>query len=215
MPDGLDDVGASLPETEPHPAPIFDTGPHPQPLLPKEGELRLSTVTAPGPVSAPGPNGPELQLSPEDPMAPWTPVVAGWPAVSEPLQDSAADGWEPPPVISVTGQYQHLKWWKLVLVLIAVWIPAAGIGLGLYYWWFSDPSGQKVLPVFVVLTYVVVCTVASLLLANVNHKPLVAAAAIAVMSAPFASAAGAAPLYGHYFCAVPVATRCAMGVVPY
>ncbi|MBV8348538.1 MAG: hypothetical protein JOZ49_13710 [Mycolicibacterium sp.] len=40
------------------------------------------------------------------------------------------------------------------------------------------------------------CTVGGLLLAMVQNKPLVSATAIAVMSAPFASTAAAAALYG-------------------
>jgi uncharacterized protein (DUF983 family) len=67
--------------------------------------------------------------------------------------------------------------------------------------------------VFVVLIYVVVCTVGGLMLAMVQDIPLVSALAIAVMSAVFASVAAAAPLYGYYYCQrMP---RCLIGTVPY
>jgi hypothetical protein len=47
----------------------------------------------------------------------------------------------------------------------------------------------------------------------VQDKPLVSALAIAVMSAPLASTAAAAVLYGVYFC--ERASRCLVGVLPY
>ena len=61
--------------------------------------------------------------------------------------------------------------------MAAVWIVAAAIGLGLYYWWFH--SINKTPPVFVVLIYLVMCTVGSLLAAMVHDKPLMSALAIA------------------------------------
>jgi hypothetical protein len=107
---------------------------------------------------------------------------------------------EPLPVpaqpVVVPGQYQFLKRWTFVLVLIGVWIPAAVIGLGLYQWWYS--SIDKTPPVFVLLMYLVVCTVGALLLAMAQNKPLVSGVALALMSAPFASTAAAAALYGGY-----------------
>jgi hypothetical protein len=99
------------------------------------------------------------------------------------------------PVV-VPGQYHYLKRWTFVLVLAAVWIPAAAIGAALYYEWYH--SIDKTLSVFLVLVLIVVCAVAGLLTAMVERKPLVAAVAIAVMSAPFASTAAAAALYGAY-----------------
>ena len=48
------------------------------------------------------------------------------------------------------------------------------------------------------LVYLVVGTVAALLVAMVQNKPLVSAVAIALMSAPLASTAAAAALYGAY-----------------
>lgn len=119
---------------------------------------------------------------------------------------------DPAGSVNLPGHHD-LAWWKLALALMGVWIPAVGIGCGLYYWWFADLSVHKSVPVFAVLVYVVGSTVAALLLAMVDRKPLVAAVAIAVMTAPFASCAGAAPLYGHYYC--QHAPRCAAGILPY
>ena len=42
---------------------------------------------------------------------------------------------------------QYLKRWTFVLVVAGVWIVAAAIGLGLYYWWFHSidktPAGLR------------------------------------------------------------------------
>ena len=117
------------------------------------------------------------------------------------------------PVQSVTvpGRYQYLKWWKLVLVLLGVWIAAAEVGLGLFYWW--NHSIDKTAVVFMVLVYVVVCAVGGVMLAMVQGRPLVSALSIAVMSALFASVVAAAPLYGYYYCART--GHCLIGVIPY
>ena len=88
---------------------------------------------------------------------------------------------------------------------------AAAVGLGLYYWWFH--SINKTPAVFIVLVYLVMCTVAALIAAMVQDKPLMSALAIALMSAPFASTAAAAVLYGVYFC--DQASRCLVGFIPY
>ena len=95
--------------------------------------------------------------------------------------------------------------------MAAVWIVAAVAGLGLYYWWFH--SLDKTPPVFVVLVYIVVCTVGSLLAAMVQNKPLVSALSIGLMSAPLAAVGGAAVLHGLYFC--ERASRCLVGLIPY
>jgi hypothetical protein len=163
-----DNVAQSLPETEPHPAPIFDTGPHPQPLE------SSSTNSAP----------------------------AGDPEHASPA---------PAQSVVVPGHYHFLPWWKLVLVMAAVWVPAAAIGLGLFSWWYS--LADKTPAVFVLLVYIVACTVGALMLAMVQNKPLVAALAIAVMTAVFASTVAAAPLYGHYYCQVK--SPCLAGIIPY
>jgi hypothetical protein len=163
--------------TEPHPAPIFDTGPHPHPLEP--------LVADPEPV----------------PPDSWAPVPVFEPGAPDAEPATAADARsEPLPVparpVSVPGQYHYLKRWIFVLTLGGVWIAAAGIGLGLYHWWYH--SVDKTWPVFVVLMYVIVCTVVAQLIAMVEDKPLASATAVAVMSAPFASTAAAAALYGMY-----------------
>ncbi len=113
--------------------------------------------------------------------------------------------------VTVPGRYQYLNWWKLVLVILGVWIGAAQIGLSLFYWWYHtiDKTG----PVYMVLVYVVACTVAGVMLAMAQGRPLISALALAVMSGPFASVVAVAPLYGYYYC-----TRtghCLIGVVPY
>jgi hypothetical protein len=111
----------------------------------------------------------------------------------------------------VPGTYQYLKRWTFVVVVAGVWMVAAACGLGLYYWWFH--SLDKTPPVFVVLIFLIVCTVGSLLTAMVDNKPLVSALAIALMSAPLAAMAAAAVLHGVYFC--DRVSRCLVGVIPY
>ena len=182
MPDTTDT--GSLPMTEPHWPPSFETGPHPTPL--------------PGPADEPTaePDG-RREPEPDNPT-------------TEPLPTQAKPAKPPKPVV-VTGQYQFLKWWQLTLVLVAVWIPAAGIGLGLFSWWFS--LVDKTPAVFAVVVYATVCIVAGLIVAMVGEKPLVSAVAIALMSAVFAAAVAAAPLYGHYFCLH--VDRCLGGLIPY
>ncbi len=61
----------------------------------------------------------------------------------------------------VPGVDQYLKRWMFVLVVAGVWTVAAVIGLALYEWWFR--SVDKTGPVFVVMIYLVVGTVAALL----------------------------------------------------
>lgn len=176
------DTGA-LPMTEPHWPPSLDTGPHPTPL------------------PAPDP-GPEPELDVESQQAA---------AASGSSRPERAKPTKPVGPVVLAGQNRFLKWWQLGLVLFAVWIPAAGIGLGLFSWWYS--LADKTPAVFVVVVYAAGCVVAGLILAMVSEKPLVAAVAIALMSAVFASAAAAAPLYGHYFC--QHVSRCVGGVIPY
>jgi hypothetical protein len=113
--------------------------------------------------------------------------------------------------VTFPGRYQYLKWWKLVLVILGVWIAAAEVGLSLFYWWYH--TIDKTAAVFMVLVYVVVCAVGGVLLAMVQGRPLISALSIAVMSGPFASVAAAAPLYGYYYCARM--GHCLVGVLPY
>jgi hypothetical protein len=120
----------------------------------------------------------------------------------------------PAPPITVRGRYHDLKWWQFSLVLLAVWVPAAAIGAGLFYWWTQDNSAHKTAVVFVVLVYVVVCTVAGLMLAMVPERPMVSALAIAMMSAVFASVVAAAPLYGAFYCDHSQ-RPCLIGIIPH
>ena len=113
--------------------------------------------------------------------------------------------------VTVPGRYQYLKWWKLALVILGVWIAAAEVGLSLFYWWFH--TVDKTAAAFMVLVYVVACVVAAVMLAMVQGRPLISALSIAVMSGPFASAAAAAPLYGYYYCAR--VSHCVVGFIPY
>ena len=116
--------------------------------------------------------------------------------------------------IAVPDRYQYIRWWQFVLMLLAVWIPAGAIGAGLFYWWSHDASRHKTEVVFVVLAYVVVSTVAGLILAMVADRPLVSALAIAMISAVFASVVAAAPVYGKFYCQHSQ-RHCAAGVLPY
>lgn len=129
----------------------------------------------------------------------------------EPASTAPPKPIKPLKPVAVVGQHRFLKWWQLALVLVGVWIPAAGIGLGLFSWWYS--LADKTPAVFVVVLYAAGCIVAGLIVAMVGEKPLLAAVAIALMSAVFASALAAAPLYGHYFC--QHVDRCVGGVIPY
>lgn len=130
---------------------------------------------------------------------------------SEPEPEPDIDDEDTGPVEPASAPYHHLTRWALILVLAAVWIPADAIGLALYYWWFH--SLDKSWPVFVVLIFVVVCTLVGLLIAMVEGKPLVAAVAIAVMAAPLPATAAAAVLHGTYYC--EHVSRCLIGVIPY
>jgi hypothetical protein len=53
-----------------------------------------------------------------------------------------------------------------------------------------------------------------MLAAMIDSKPLVAAAAIALMAAPMAAVAAAAVLHGMYYCD-QVTSPCLVGVLPY
>jgi hypothetical protein len=117
------------------------------------------------------------------------------------------------PAVTAPGRL-YLKWWIFVLMLLAVWVPAGAAGAGLFYWWSHDGSPHKTTVVFVVLVYVVVTTVAGLVLAMVSDRPLVSALSIAMLSAVFASVVGAAPVYGKFYCAHSQ-RHCAAGILPY
>lgn len=183
---------ASNPGTEPFVPDFEDTGEHSVPFVPNFDDTGSQPI----------------------------PAVADEPGKPDAIQDKdAAAGADPEgelaglPVQSVTvpGRYQYLKWWKLALVILGVWAATAPVGLSLFYWWYH--TIDKTPAVFMALVYVVVCTVAGVLLAMVQGRPLIAALSIALMSGPFASVAAAAPLYGYYYCART--GHCLVGVIPY
>jgi hypothetical protein len=195
----------SLPKTEPY-TPTFDTGAHqkaePQMIEPEPPARRrrwwrrrsdtsaTETVDEPASSSAPAAETPTADEPPSGPLH------------------------APAPPIAVPGRYHHVKWWQFILTLLAVWVPAAAIGAGLFYWWTHDHSIHKTPVVFVVLVYVVVCMVAGLMLAMLPDRPLVSALAIAMLSAVFASVVAAAPFYGAFYCDHSQG-QCLMGIVPY
>lgn len=169
--------------TEPHAAPIFDTGPHPTPMTSRtedEPDRNPWFDTSYGPV----------HVEPvEDIFAP-TDVLERDPGATA---DAAATPAQP---VAVPGQYQFLKVWKLLSVLLAVWLVAGAVGLGLYYWWFQ--STDKSWTELAVLIYVIVCMVGALLVSLPDQRPVLSATAIAVLTAPYASAVGAGALYGMF-----------------
>jgi hypothetical protein len=154
----------------------------------------------------------DSDLLPGVPTEPYTPTFTT--DEFEALPDPQADP-ELPPVpaqpVEVPGNVQYLKRWLFVLVVVGVWAVAAAVGWFLYYWWYH--SLDKVPAVFVVLVFLVVCTVGGLLIAMVQNRPVVSGLAIAVISAPLAATAGAAVLHGLYFC--EWASRCFVGLIPY
>lgn len=175
----------SFPMTEPHAAPIFDTGPHPTPMTSRadDGPDRNSWFD-----SSFGP----ADVEPVDDIFAPTDVL-----VAERDQDATPEPAAAPahPVV-VPGQYQFLKVWKLLSVLFGVWLVAGAVGLGLYYWWFH--SADKSWTELAVLIYVIVCVVGALLVSLPDQRPVLSATAIAVLTAPYASAVGAGALYGMF-----------------
>jgi hypothetical protein len=161
-----------------------DPGPETQPSL----EARPDPLEPPTvhPEPKPPPEPVRTAVEPAETAEPQAPPKE---APSEPLPAPAQ------PVV-VRGQYHYLTRWTFVLVLVGVWIPAALIGVALYYYWFHAP--HKTPAVFAVLMFIVVCTLGAQLLAMVEHKPLVTAVSIALLASPFAATAAAAALYGAY-----------------
>ncbi|OBF24355.1 hypothetical protein A5725_07040 [Mycobacterium kubicae] len=203
------------PGTEPF-VPDFDTGGQPLRPMPEfeDGEPSVPFVPDFDTDSQPFvPLAGLLDKQPEQPAKPTAPAEPKPDPKPEPEPAAEADALPEAAAAPVTvpGRYSYLKWWKFVLVLLGVWFGAAQFGLSLYYWWYH--TIDKTAPVFVVLVYVVTCTVAGLLLSMVQGRPMITALSLAVMSGPFASLAAAAPLYGYYYC--EHATRCLVGVMPY
>lgn len=177
MADGVDvvDTGA-LPMTEPHHAPIFDTGPHPEPL-----NFEAETVDYTPPVEV----NPYARPARAEPVH----VDLSGALSSEPVAVPAAP-------VAVPGQFAFIKRWKLALVLAGVWLAGAVAGAGMYFWWFH--AMDKTWVEFAALLFVIVCVVAALLVAMVENRPTLSAVAMGVMSMPFAAACGAGLLYGLY-----------------
>jgi hypothetical protein len=172
------------PNTEPHSAPIFDTGPHPNPLGAEESVPQ--EFSEPVPVNEP------------EPFSESEPVSEAEPVVSEPADtvDVLPRSLPAQPVV-VPGSYQFVSRWRFTLILIGVWVVSAAAGLGLYHWWYS--ALDKTLPVLGILGYLVACMMASLLVSLVPDRPRVTALAIVLMAAPLASTAAAAILHGAYY----------------
>ncbi len=165
----------SLPSTEPHHAPIFDTGPHPNPLQPITGGAESKPFAFSG-------------LENFDTDAFLHPVNGS--PHAEPVVVLPAQ-------IAASGTHQYVKRWQFMFIVSAVWVLAAATGLAFYFWWYT--SLTKTPAVFGVLLYLIVCSVASMLLSMVPNRPPVTALSIALMSAPLASVSTAAILHGAYY----------------
>ena len=104
-------------------------------------------------------NGDAEPDSQSDPTAPFTPTFTGaMPALTEEAPSEPQPVVADEPVASTVDRY--LKRWTFVLVVVATWVVAAAVGLGLFYWWFH--SINKTPAVFIVLVYLVMCIVAAL-----------------------------------------------------
>ena len=172
------------PGTEPHAAPIFDTGPHPEPLRALN--------------SSPGPSAdPELEPHPSAPQAFSELSQDDTDAFLRAFNGHAVPVAVPAQPVEVPGSHQFVKRWRFVLILAGVWAVSAAVGLGFYYWWYTAP--QKTLPVLGILLYVGACMVAAILVSMVPDRPQVSALAMALMAAPLASTAAAAVLHGAYY----------------
>lgn len=155
-----------------------------------------------GAFSAPVPTAPPPEAAAPAPVSTLTLEPDGQPLAYQAF-DYPDTGSHPAAVpsahpLAVPSTYQFLRRWVFALVVAAVWLVAAPIGAGLYYLWVGDTDLNKTWSVFGVLAYLVVCTVAGLIVAMVQNRPTVTALAIGLMSAPLASTAGAAALYGAY-----------------
>ncbi|WP_328350823.1 hypothetical protein OG976_16665 [Mycobacterium sp. NBC_00419] len=167
----------SLPSTEPHHAPIFDTGPHP-------GPLRALGDPVPD-LSSPHAFSELDNFDTDAFMQPLSGLVHAEPVVV------------PPAPAVADSSYLHVRRWQFVFIVAAVWLLAAACGLGFYFWWYT--SLHKTPATFGVLLYLIGCAVAGVLVSMVPNRPAVIALAIALMSAPMASVAAAAVLHGAYY----------------
>jgi hypothetical protein len=194
----------SNPGTEPF-VPDFrdfgDTGEHSVPFVPdfddtgSQPSLSLAELER-----ADKPSEPNEKVSPPPAVGASESTTADAPAAEVPAAP-----------VAVPGRYQYVKWWKLLLVIFGAWFAAAEVGLSLFYWWYH--AVDKTAALYVVLVYIVACTVAGLMLSMVEGRPLITALSLGVMSGPFASVAAAAPLYGYYSC--ERMGHCLLSVIPY
>ena len=98
----------SLPSTEPHYAPVFDTGPHPGPLQPL------------GEASATENFDTDAFLTPLSGFAHAEPVAVL------------------PAPVAVDDSFLYVRRWQFVFIVAAVWVLSAAAGLGFYFWWYTS-----------------------------------------------------------------------------
>ena len=188
----------AAPTTEPHPAPIFDTGPHPDPLNHAARETDDYRADDSG-------AEPVLDLALDEPDSP---APQAFSALERDDTDAflRAVNSHPIPTLNavpvarpvlVPGTNEFVTRWRFALILAGVWVVAATAGLGFYHWWYT--AGEKTLPVLGILGYLAVCMAASVLVSLVPNRPQVTALAVALMAAPLASTAAAAVLHGAYY----------------
>ena len=198
----------AAPTTEPHPAPIFDTGPHPDPLnhAAREADTNEADAYRADAYRADDSGSePVLDIALDEPDSPA-------PQAFSTLERDDTDAFlravnsHPIPTLNavpvarpvlVPGTNEFVTRWRFALILAGVWVVAATAGLGFYHWWYT--AGEKTLPVLGILGYLAVCMAASVLVSLVPNRPQVTALAVALMAAPLASTAAAAVLHGAYY----------------
>ena len=198
----------AAPTTEPHPAPIFDTGPHPDPLnhAAREADTNeADAYRADAYRTDDSGSEPVLDIALDEPDSP---APQAFSALERDDTDAflRAVNSHPIPTLNavpvarpvlVPGTNEFVTRWRFALILAGVWVVAATAGLGFYHWWYT--AGEKTLPVLGILGYLAVCMAASVLVSLVPNRPQVTALAVALMAAPLASTAAAAVLHGAYY----------------
>ena len=198
----------AAPTTEPHPAPIFDTGPHPDPLnhAAREADTNEADAYRADAYRADDSGSePVLDIALDEPDSP---APQAFSALERDDTDAflRAVNSHPIPTLNavpvarpvlVPGTNEFVTRWRFALILAGVWVVAATAGLGFYHWWYT--AGEKTLPVLGILGYLAVCMAASVLVSLVPNRPQVTAWAVALMAAPLASTAAAAVLHGAYY----------------
>ncbi len=198
----------AAPTTEPHPAPIFDTGPHPDPLnhAAREADTNEADAYRADAYRADDSGSePVLDIALDEPDSP---APQAFSALERDDTDAflRAVNSHPIPTLNagpvarpvlVPGTNEFVTRWRFALILAGVWVVAAAAGLGFYHWWYT--AGEKTLPVLGILGYLAVCMAASVLVSLVPNRPQVTALAVALMAAPLASTAAAAVLHGAYY----------------